>query len=205
MLMKPLVAVLVMAAVVASMGLAQPGTPASPKPPGVPGTAPVKKQMTLTDIFKDESARKAMGLDKLSPDEQQRLADAITTYAAPVRAMELRRSVLRNEAVLYLTRQGWEEDPERKMRDEGWEEMDVVGTTTLKGDRFSLDREVLVVRVLGRKNHYGSGFRDELSRFDRANLRSGQHWGKDVFRNLTLIGTDGREIELKKVEVDNLP
>ncbi len=192
MLTKPLVAVLVIAGVAASLGLAQPGSPALPKKPGLPAKPPAKKQLMLPDIFKDEKTRKAMGLDKLNAEEQQRLAEGIANVAEQVARKSSERSVLG-------------EDASKKMRSEGWDEVEVVGVATVKGDRFSLDREVLVVRVLGKKQYYGSGFRDELNRFDKANLRSGPHWGKDMFRSLTLIGLDGMEVELKKVDIDNLP
>lgn len=160
---------------------------------------------TLDAIFKDEAARTAMGLDKLTPEEQQRLAESIVAFAAPIREAEARASLLRHEAVRYLAAQGWETDPIRKMELEGWSEVEVVGTATIKGDRYSLDREVLAVRSFGRKNHYGSGFRDEISHFDKVNVRAGTMWGKDTFRYLTIIGIDGMTIELKKVDVDIWP
>lgn len=201
------------AAFVVSSGMAvfQPGASPAPAPQRAHTTAPAtpavkkKEPPTLAAIFKDEAARKAMGLDKLTPEEQQRLADGIVAFAAPMRAFEARASLLRDDAVRYLTAQGWEEDPMRKMRNGGWSAVEVIGTTTIKGDKYSLDREVLAVEVLGRKNYYGSGFRDEISQFDKINLRSGTMWGKDMFRSLTIIGMDGMEIELKKVDVDTLP
>jgi len=58
------------------------------------------------------------------------------------------------------------------------------------------------VKVLGRKNYYSSRFRDEISQLDKIILRSGTMWGMDMFRSLTIIGKDGTEIELKKVDVD---
>ncbi|MBX3393167.1 MAG: hypothetical protein KF787_11020 [Phycisphaeraceae bacterium] len=201
------------AAFVVSSGIAvlQPGASPAPAPQPAQQTAPAtpavkkKEPPTLAAIFKDQASRKAMGLDKLTPEEQQRLAENIAAFAAPIREFEARASLLRHEAVQYLTAQGWEEDPIRKMENEGWSEVEVVGTATIKGDKYSLDREVLAVKVMGRKNYYGSGFRDEISRFDKINLRSGTMWGKDMFRSLTIIGMDGTEIELKKVDVDTWP
>ncbi len=190
------------------MAVFQRGADSSPAPqpshkvaPAVPA---VKKNEppTLAAIFKDDTARKAMGLDKLTPEEQQRLAAGIEAYAAPFRRVEARASLLRHEAVQYLTTRGWEEDPIRKMEDEGWDEVEVVGTETIKVDRHSLARELLAVKVLGRKNYYSSRFRDEISQLDKIILRSGTMWGMDMFRSLTIIGKDGTEIELKKVDVD---
>lgn len=203
-------ALFLVAAFVLSSGMAvfQPGASLAPSPQPAHQTAPAtpavtkKEPPTLASIFKDEAARKAMGLDKLTPEEQQRLADGIVAYAAPMREVEARRSLLRYEAVQYLKAQGWEDDPVRKMEHDGWSEIEVVGTATIKGDRYSLDREVLAVRITGLKRYYGSAFRDELSVVDKVNLRSGPMWGKNMVFSLTIIGVDGTEIELKKVDVD---
>lgn len=207
MLSKTLAAPLLAAMLGASAWL-QPGTARQPLPPGTSPATPVAKgdePAALNDIFPDEKERNAMGLAKLGAEEQGHLARAICEYAAPSRAIEAQQSALRREAVAYLTQQGWEEDPMRQMRDEGWEEVEVIGVATLRGDRFNLDREVLVARDFGRRKYYGSGFRDELSRFDKGNLRSGVHWGQNMGRYLTLIGIDGAKIELRKVDVSDYP
>lgn len=177
-----------------------------PSQPAHPESAPKEREpLTLAAIFKDDAARKEMGLDKLSPQEQDRLAFEIIKLATRLQSAKARGSHLRQEAVLYLTSQGWEEDPIRKMQSEGWSEVEILGTVIVKGDRFVLDRELLSVRVFGRRSYYGSGFRDELSGFDKANLRSGTMWGKDMFRSLTIIGMDGSEVDLRRVDLDTLP
>lgn len=103
------------------MSVFQPGASPGPQPAiqTTPATPTIKKKEppTLAAIFKDEAARKAMGLDKLTPEEQQRLAENIVAFAAPMRELEARASLLRQEAVKYLTRQGWEEDPIRDALD----------------------------------------------------------------------------------------
>ncbi len=190
----------VAAAFVMSSGMVvfQPGASPTPAPQPSHQTAPAtpalkkKEPPTLAAIFKDEAARKAMGLDKLTSEEQQRLADGIVNALTPMIAAQAQRAALGQDAA-------------KKLKRDRWEEIEVVGVVTVKGDKYSLDREVLAVKVFGITNYYGSGFSDELSAFDKVNLRSGPMWGKDMLFSLTLIGLDGTEIELKKVDVELRP
>jgi hypothetical protein len=170
---------------------AQAAVPKAAEPKARPQPEKASLKLSLSEVLGDESARKAMGLDKLSAEEQERLASGITKFTG-----ELLHKALEVTAT--------QRDAENYMLNEGWSRVNVIGTAQVKPDRFTPRMELLVVEGRLGREYYGSQFGGDLSPADAMSLRSGVLWGRSGFRSLTLLGRSGREIRLSEVSVEAL-